>query len=185
MWAYQSTDELYHHGVKGQRWGIRRYQNKDGSLTAAGRKRAAKLEKEYTSLTGRKPGGSNGNSGKSNSKNKSIKEMSNQELQERANRLNLENNYINAKNTSARLNPQKVSLGKRIISHLGKNVILPAATESGKKILTDWLTKKGSVKLGLNEKNPLDSLEDEVKELKLERNKLIYQNDIKRYKTKK
>lgn len=31
--------ELYHHGIKGQRWGIRRYQNKDGSLTAAGQKR--------------------------------------------------------------------------------------------------------------------------------------------------
>lgn len=32
-------DELYHHGVKGQRWGIRRYQNDDGTLTAEGRKR--------------------------------------------------------------------------------------------------------------------------------------------------
>lgn len=31
--------EIYHHGTKGMRWGIRRYQNKDGSLTAAGRKR--------------------------------------------------------------------------------------------------------------------------------------------------
>ena len=29
--------ELYHHGIKGQRWGIRRYQNKDGTLTAEGR----------------------------------------------------------------------------------------------------------------------------------------------------
>ena len=31
--------ELYHHGTKGMKWGIRRYQNADGSLTAAGKKR--------------------------------------------------------------------------------------------------------------------------------------------------
>lgn len=30
---------LYHHGIKGQKWGIRRFQKKDGSLTAAGKKR--------------------------------------------------------------------------------------------------------------------------------------------------
>lgn len=34
-----STTELYHHGVKGMKWGVRRYQNKDGSLTPAGKKR--------------------------------------------------------------------------------------------------------------------------------------------------
>lgn len=33
------NNELYHHGVKGQKWGVRRYQNKDGSLTNAGKKR--------------------------------------------------------------------------------------------------------------------------------------------------
>lgn len=33
------SDELYHHGIKGQKWGVRRYQNPDGSLTPEGIKR--------------------------------------------------------------------------------------------------------------------------------------------------
>lgn len=33
------SDELYHHGIKGQKWGIRRFQNPDGTLTEAGMKR--------------------------------------------------------------------------------------------------------------------------------------------------
>lgn len=44
------NNALYHHGTKGMRWGIRRYQNKDGSLTPAGQKRynkeVEKLKKE-------------------------------------------------------------------------------------------------------------------------------------------
>ena len=38
-WTCTRQGELYHHGIKGQKWGVRRFQNKDGSLTPAGKKR--------------------------------------------------------------------------------------------------------------------------------------------------
>lgn len=44
MFTVESLEELelYHSGIKGMKWGIRRYQNPDGSLTPAGRKRYMK-----------------------------------------------------------------------------------------------------------------------------------------------
>lgn len=48
-WA--PDDELYHHGIKGQRWGIRRYQNPDGSLTPAGVRRYGTAENFNRSIT--------------------------------------------------------------------------------------------------------------------------------------
>ena len=41
-YIYTPTSELYHHGIKGQKWGQRRYQNADGSLTALGAQRYLK-----------------------------------------------------------------------------------------------------------------------------------------------
>ena len=43
----QKIDEMYHHGIKGQRWGVRRYQNPDGTLTDAGRKKYLKDWNKY------------------------------------------------------------------------------------------------------------------------------------------
>lgn len=39
MWYIINSNELYHHGVKGQKWGVRRYQNPDGTLTEDGKRR--------------------------------------------------------------------------------------------------------------------------------------------------
>lgn len=46
---YYNENELYHYGIKGQKWGIRRYQNKDGTLTEAGIKHYGEHGADYLS----------------------------------------------------------------------------------------------------------------------------------------
>lgn len=46
-------DSLEHHGIKGQKWGIRRFQNPDGSLTAAGKQRYGTVENFKRSREGK------------------------------------------------------------------------------------------------------------------------------------
>lgn len=45
-----SDDELMHYGIKGMKWGVRRYQRKDGSLTGAGKRRLKKALRGDTEL---------------------------------------------------------------------------------------------------------------------------------------
>lgn len=47
MIFYNNSSSLTHHGIKGQKWGVRRFQNKDGTYTSAGKKRyAGKVDEE-------------------------------------------------------------------------------------------------------------------------------------------
>ena len=51
MYKLVLNNELYHHGIKGQKWGVRRYQNEDGSLTNSGKKHYKKmLDKTYGTM---------------------------------------------------------------------------------------------------------------------------------------
>ena len=48
------SDELYHHGIKGQKWGVRRFQNENGTFTSLGRQRHADAVADYKSAKEKK-----------------------------------------------------------------------------------------------------------------------------------
>lgn len=151
--------ELYHWGIKGMKWGIRRFQNKDGSLTPAGRKRYGD--------------GSDGTSGqgKTASKPKSIKDMSDEELRTKVNRLTLEKNALDLERQVSSLSPQKVAKGQGFVQKIGKEVVGPALLSAGRTQLTNFLNDRLGKALGLNSKDDMAALRKMVDELNLKKQK--------------
>lgn len=83
---YESNNYLQHFGVKGMKWGVRRYQNKDGTLTPNGKNR-------YRSgLTNQNDPEMHDDYARRHSK-KSISQMSDAELRDRINRMQMEQQY--------------------------------------------------------------------------------------------
>lgn len=107
----ECDNELIHWGVKGQKWGVRRYQNKDGSLTAAGKKR----QKENWSEDAKTA---------SALRKKNIKQLSNAELRKLNERIQLENNYNNLTKSKSFVK----QVGKESAKEVAKGIASKAIT---------------------------------------------------------
>lgn len=105
---------IYHHGIKGMKWGVRRYQNEDGSLTPAGKKRYAEDAEDADSEVKE--------SRKQDVKNR--RTLSDSELEEKIKRLKMERELKSL--TEEDISPGKKAT-KEILSSAGKKVLSAAA----------------------------------------------------------
>ncbi len=115
-----NEEYLEHHGILGQKWGVRRYQNADGSLTDAGKKR---YEKEQRKAIAKER--------KEASKNRSM--LSDEELNKRVNRLQKEKQL-------RELTDQEINRGKRWVNKTADNV--------GSQTMQKILVEGGAAALG-------------------------------------
>lgn len=164
---YDLENELYHHGTRGMKWGIRRYQNKDGTLTTAGKKRYAKemdkLKEEQKVLKNKQrtqakidkleqlrkdneniKKGMNkpvkNDDGTITKRQASAKKLSTEELTERINRMDLEKNYKRLQTETS-----SVSKGKKIaydvLEKVGKDLVEQTLEYVGGQAINKFLFK--------------------------------------------
>lgn len=172
MWEYNyySYDELYHYGIKGMKWGIRRTAAQLGHYVRSkktARKRKAALEKARKTKVANK---------KAAEKRQELldkgllspKKMTDKELADRIKRLESEKKL---KDLVAQT--ETVDLGKKYTKDFLDKAIMPALQESTKKVLTDYLSKNLKTKFGLDTVDEgakyLENLQKSVNQLNLEK----------------
>lgn len=172
--------ELYHHGIKGMKWGQRRYQNKDGSLTPAGVKRynkeiqklkdreasikakekaktyQAKLDKKKAELDEREAALKGKSSAKSNAKPTAQKpgaEPQRKSIKDMSDaELRAVVNRLQLEQQYRNLTPQQVSKGKKFMDSVVGKVLAPAAQEVGKEVAKKLLTNVANAALDADKK---------------------------------
>lgn len=138
MYYESNNNYLAHHGILGQKWGVRRFQNKDGTRTPLGRKRERNNKVDHDKLV-------KSTDAKELYKNRD--QLSDRELQDRLNRMRNEQaleQMANAKSKSQ--NGQGMS--KKVLAKVGEKsaeAIAVAVVAKGQKVVLPFLATAGTV----------------------------------------
>lgn len=158
MEAWRQELYLAHHGILGMKWGIRRYQNKDGTLTPEGKRRRfsdlfrfKKKEKKKSPL-------------------QRAKEMDDQELRRSVDRLRLEDEY--ARRMSERIPKSAFQKAKSAVSKALSKAMSDAADQLAKEAVDKAiakLTKSGEMTAEEREEQHYKKLKTAVDRMKTEK----------------
>ena len=144
------NSELYHHGIQGMKWGVRRYQNEDGSLTEEGKRRYNTYSEKAERAEGRLKA-ANAEIDRAREAKQKYKDAKNDEFMRKsgeAKRLKKEAKKLNSKRNSERMMlekrqaewekakyQKKADKLKGVANNTKVSAISPKAANAGKKVL--------------------------------------------------